>query len=124
VDGGDRLTRAVAALLLCGVAFVAIRTLVAERRGEDARQATRAAFRVLAPGLFVGAVVLYVVVVFLAVAIVVLVLALLGFMTGEDGYDDAGSAVLLGTAVLLVVTVGGAIQWGVRRLRRSRGSAG
>ena len=124
MDGGDRLTQAVAALVLCCVSFVAIRALLAERRGEDAGQAARGAFRALAPGLFVGAVLLYIVVVFLAVATVVLILALLGYMTGEDGYHTAGWAVLLGTAVLIVVTVGGALQWGVRRLRRSRAAGG
>ena len=124
MDGGDRLTQLVAALLLSCVAFVAIRTLLAERRGGEPPPAIRAAFRFLAPGLFVGGVVLFIVVVFLAVSTVVLVLALLGYMTGEDGYDNAGSAVLLATAVFLVVTVGGAIQWGIRRIRRSRAPCG
>ena len=120
MDGGDRLTQAFGALLLGGVAYVAIRTLRAERRGEDARQAARSAFRVLAPGLFVGALALFVLSVFGAVVTVVLILALLGFMTGESGYDAAGLAVLLGGAVFLVVTVAGALRWGVRRIKRSR----
>ena len=122
MDGGDRLTQASAALLLCGVAYVAGRALLAERRGADARQAARAAFRILAPGLFVGALALFVFVVFAAVATVVLILALLGLVTGESGYDAAGLAVLLGAAVFLVVTVAGALGWGVRRIRRSRPS--
>ena len=116
MDGGDRLTQAGAGLLLCGVAYVATRALLAERRGEDGGQAASAGFRVLAPGLFVGAVVLYVVVVLLAVTTVVLILAFLGYLTGEDGYDIAGLAVLLGTAVLLVLTVAGVLRWGVRRI--------
>ena len=120
MDGGDRLTQAFAALLLCGVAYVAVRTLLAERSGEDPRQAARGAFRVLAPGLFVGAIVLFVLLVLGAVVTVVLVLALLGFITGENSYDVAGLAVLLGGAVFLVVTVAGALRWGVRRMRSSR----
>jgi uncharacterized membrane protein len=120
MDGGDRLTQAVAALLLCGVAFVAVRALLAEQRGEDGGQAARGAFRVLAPGLFAAGVVLFVVVVFLAVVTVVLILSLLGYMTGEDRYSNVGNAVLLATAVFIVVTVGGAVRWGITRFRRSR----
>lgn len=75
----------------------------------------------LAPGLFAGALVLFVLLVFSAVVTVVLILALLGFMTGEGGYDAAGLAVLLGGAVFLVVTVAGAFRWGgVRRIKQPR----
>jgi hypothetical protein len=122
MDGGDRLTQAGAGLLLSGVAYIAIRALLAERRAEDGGQAARAGFRVLAPGLFVGGVLVFVVVVLLAVAMVAMILGLLGYMTGEEGYDNAALALLLGTAVLLVVTVAGAIRWG-RRIRRSRAPA-
>ena len=120
MDGGDRLTMAAAAILLCCVGYVAIRTLAAERRGEDPSQAARSGFRTLAPGVFVGALGLFVFGVFAAVSTVVLILVFLGALTGEDGYDGALLAVLVGGAVFLVVTVGAALRWGIGRIRRSR----
>jgi uncharacterized membrane protein len=124
MDGGDRLTQVFAGLLLCGVAYVTVRAMLADRRGDDPRQAARAALSILAPALFVGGVLLFIVVVFLAVVTVVVILSLLGYMTGEDRYDSAANALLLGTAVALVVTVGAVIRWGLGRIRRSRAPGG
>ena len=120
MDGGDRLTQAVAGLLLCGVAFVTVRALLAERRGDDPRQAARGAFRILAPGLFVGAVGLFAFLVFAALSTLFLIFAVLHLLTRESAYEAGALVILIGGALFLVVTVVGALWWGVRRLRSSR----
>src|SRR5688572_28417550 len=99
MDGGDRLTQSVAAALLCAVAYVVVRALLAERSGQDTRQAASGAFRVLAPGLFVGAVGLFAFVVFAAVSTLFVIFAFLHFLTGESGYQAGALVVLIGGAV-------------------------
>lgn len=119
MDGGDRLTQAFAALLVCGVAFVVIRTWIARRRGEDTRQAAVGAFRTLKPGLFVGAVSLFAYLMFAAISTVIFVLAFLWFLTGEDGYSTAALAVMIGGLSVLVGGVVWALRWGFKRVRRT-----
>ena len=120
MDGGDRITQAFAGVLLCGVAYVMARALLAEQRGEDAGQAARGAVRFLAPGLFVGAVGLVAFLVFAALSTVVFLFAVLHLMTGEAAYGTGALVALIGGAVLLIAIVVGALWWGVKRLRTSR----
>jgi hypothetical protein len=113
------MTQVLAMLLLCGVASVVVRTLLADRRGDDPRAAAVRAFRTLGPGLFVGAVGLVAFLVFAAASTVIFILAVLEVLTGDANYGAAALAVFIGGTAVLVAGVAGALWWGVKGFRRT-----
>ena len=119
--GGRTVVRVLAVLLLCAVAFVVVRSLVAHSRGEDVRRAALSSFRAVAPPLVIAGAGVVALAIFIAVAGLVLgMAAIISLIGGADGLGTIFLAFLVGVVVLGAVVVG-AVTWGlVRAVRSSR----
>ncbi len=121
MSGLPRFQALLALLLVAAVGYVAVRGLLAQRRGDDVSRATAGALRAVGPPLFLAVVGIVVLSILAPLAVIVLIFVLLAGVA--DAWDTGANVLLvwlLGMTLVFLVVVG-AVVWGLIRVVRNRG---
>ena len=119
-SGGSRTLEILAAgLVLAAVTFVLVRAALAHRRGEDAGQAAAGALKAVGPPVLLAVFGLVVLTVLAGLFGIIVILVLVSWAGGEADLGGQALLIVVAGVVIVLVTVVGAVVWGITRILRS-----